>query len=408
MTNVLDTLKERGFLAQITYEDELYKQLEKEPTTFYVGFDPTATSLHFGHFIPIIAMAHMQRAGHIPIALVGGGTAMIGDPSGKTDMRKMMTVETIDHNVSCIKKQMERFIEFGPDKAIMVNNADWLLKLNYVDLLREVGACFSVNNMLRAECYKQRMEKGLSFLEFNYMIMQSYDFYYLFQNYGCNMQFGGDDQWSNMLGGTELIRRKLGKDAHAMTITLLLNSEGKKMGKTASGAVWLDPEKTSPFEFYQYWRNVGDQDVLRCIRMLTFLPLEQIDEMDHWEGSQLNKAKEILAYELTKLVHGEEEAAKAEKASKALFGAGAADENMPTTEISAQQLAEGALNVMDLLVACGLASSKSDARRLIQQGGLVVNDNKVTDIGTGFTSEQLAEGLVIRKGKKVFHKAILA
>ena len=408
MQNVLDTLRERGFLAQITYEDELYKQLEKEPTTFYVGFDPTATSLHFGHFIPIIAMAHMQRAGHIPIALVGGGTAMIGDPSGRTDMRSMMTKETIAHNCACFKKQMERFIEFGEGKAQMVNNADWLLGLNYIEVLREVGACFSVNNMLRAECYKQRMEKGLSFLEFNYMIMQSYDFYYLYQNYGCNMQFGGNDQWSNMLGGTELIRRKLGKDAHAMTITLLLNSEGKKMGKTAKGAVWLDPNKTSPFDFFQYWRNVADDDVLKCIRMLTFLPLEQIDEMDKWEGSQLNTAKEILAYELTKLVHGEEEADKARAAAKALFAGGADDSDMPTTELTEAQLTEGSIAILDLMLACKLAPSKSEARRLVQQGGVFANDEKVASIDVRFTAEQLKAGVKLRKGKKVYHKAVLA
>jgi len=353
-------------------------------------------------------MKRLQMAGNKPVVLIGGGTAMIGDPSGRTDMRSMITPETIQHNCDCFKKQMERFIEFGDDKAIMVNNADWLLQLNYVDVLREVGACFSVNNMLRAECYKQRMEKGLSFLEFNYMIMQSYDFYYLFQKYGCNMQFGGNDQWSNMLGGTELIRRKLDKDAHAMTITLLLNSEGKKMGKTVSGAVWLDPNKTSPFDFFQYWRNVADADVLKCIRMLTFLPLEQIDAMDSWEGSQLNQAKEILAYELTKLVHGEEEAEKAKTASHALFAGGADDSNMPTTELNADMLTDGAINVMDLLVACKLAPSKSEARRLVQQGGVFVNDEKVAGIAVSFSAAQLKEGLKIRKGKKVFHKAILS
>ena len=405
---IYEELQARGLIAQVTNESEIREMVNNGKAVFYIGFDPTADSLHVGHFMALCLMKRLQMAGNRPVVLVGGGTGMIGDPSGRTDMRKMMTKETIQHNCDCFKKQMERFIDFGPDKAIMVNNADWLLKLNYVDVLRDVGACFSVNNMLRAECYKQRMEKGLSFLEFNYMIMQSYDFYYLFQHYGCNMQFGGDDQWSNMLGGTELIRKKLGKDAHAMTITLLLNSEGKKMGKTASGAVWLDPEKTTPFEFYQYWRNVGDQDVLRCIRMLTFLPLEQINEMDQWEGSQLNKAKEILAFELTKLVHGEEEAVKAENASKALFGAGASDENMPTTALTGKALADDKINVMDLLVACELCSSKSDARRLIQQGGLVVNDVKVSDIGKCYSKEELTSGLIIRKGKKIFHKAILA
>ncbi len=405
---IYEELQARGLIAQVTNESEIREMVNNGKAVFYIGFDPTADSLHVGHFMALCLMKRLQMAGNRPVVLVGGGTGMIGDPSGRTDMRKMMTKETIQHNCDCFKKQMERFIDFGPDKAIMVNNADWLLKLNYVDVLRDVGACFSVNNMLRAECYKQRMEKGLSFLEFNYMIMQSYDFYYLFQHYGCNMQFGGDDQWSNMLGGTELIRKKLGKDAHAMTITLLLNSEGKKMGKTASGAVWLDPEKTTPFEFYQYWRNVGDQDVLRCIRMLTFLPLEQINEMDQWEGSQLNKAKEILAFELTKLVHGEEEAVKAENASKALFGAGASDENMPTTALTGEALADDKINVIDLLVACELCSSKSDARRLIQQGGLVVNDVKVSDIGKCYSREELTSGLIIRKGKKIFHKAILA
>ena len=406
--HILDVLKERGFIAQTTFEDELYKQLE-EPTTFYVGFDPTADSLHIGHYIPIMAMAHMQRAGHRPIALMGGGTAMIGDPSGRTDMRSMMTVETIQHNCDCFKKQMERFIEFGEGKALMLNNADWLLKLNYIELLREVGACFSVNNMLRAECYKQRMEKGLSFLEFNYMIMQSYDFYHMFQTVGCNMQFGGDDQWSNMLGGTELIRRKLGKDAYAMTITLLMNSEGKKMGKTASGAVWLDPNKTSPYDFYQYWRNVGDADVLKCIRMLTFLPLEQIDEMDTWQGSQLNTAKEILAFELTKLVHGEEEAAKAQEAARALFGGGGDSANMPCTKLCREDFtAEGEIDILTLLVKCGLAASKGEARRLVQQGGVTVCGQKVADIEARFSCKDCCgEGAVIKKGKKVYHKAVL-
>ena len=375
--------------------------------TFYIGFDPTADSLHVGHFMALCLMKRLQMAGNKPVVLVGGGTGMVGDPSGRTDMRSMMTVETIQHNCDCFKKQMERFIDFGPDKAIMVNNADWLLKLNYVELLREVGACFSVNNMLRAECYKQRMEKGLSFLEFNYMIMQSYDFYYLFQHYGCNMQFGGNDQWSNMLGGTELIRRKLGKDAHAMTITLLLNSEGKKMGKTASGAVWLDPNKTSPFEFYQYWRNVNDGDVLKCIRMLTFLPLEQIDEMESWEGSQLNRAKEILAYELTALVHGEEEAKKAEEAAKALFGGGADDSNMPCTELCSDDLSDGKLDIMTALVKSGLCASKSEARRNITQGGVSANDVKITDISVSFTENELKAGVVLRRGKKNYNKLVL-
>ena len=375
--------------------------------TFYIGFDCTADSLHVGHFMALCLMKRLQMAGNRPIALIGGGTTMIGDPSGRTDMRKMLTKEDIDHNAACFKRQMERFIDFGPGKAMMLNNAEWLMNLNYIELLREVGACFSVNNMLRAECYKQRMEKGLSFLEFNYMIMQSYDFYYMFQHYGCNMQFGGNDQWSNMLGGTELIRRKLGKDAQAMTITLLLNSEGKKMGKTASGAVWLDPNKTTPFEFYQYWRNVGDDDVLKCIRMLTFLPLEQIDEMDKWEGSQLNRAKEILAFELTKLVHGEEEAQKAEAAAKALFAGGSDDSNMPTTELTEDQLTDGSIAILDLMLACKLVPSKGEGRRLVQQGGVMVNEEKVSSIDASFTAEQLRQGLKIRKGKKVYHKAIL-
>jgi len=405
---IYEELQARGLIAQVTNEPEIRDMINNGKATFYIGFDPTADSLHVGHFMALCLMKRLQMAGNKPVVLIGGGTAMIGDPSGRTDMRSMMTPETIQHNCDCFKKQMERFIEFGDDKAIMVNNADWLLQLNYVDVLREVGACFSVNNMLRAECYKQRMEKGLSFLEFNYMIMQSYDFYYLFQKYGCNMQFGGNDQWSNMLGGTELIRRKLDKDAHAMTITLLLNSEGKKMGKTVSGAVWLDPNKTSPFDFFQYWRNVADADVLKCIRMLTFLPLEQIDAMDSWEGSQLNQAKEILAYELTKLVHGEEEAEKAKTASHALFAGGADDSNMPTTELNADMLTDGAINVMDLLVACKLAPSKSEARRLVQQGGVFVNDEKVAGIAVSFSAAQLKEGLKIRKGKKVFHKAILS
>ena len=404
---IYEELQARGLIAQVTNEPEIREMVNNGKATFYIGFDPTADSLHVGHFMALCLMKRLQMAGNRPVVLVGGGTGYIGDPSGRSDMRSMMTPEIIQHNCDCFKKQMERFIDFGEGKAIMVNNADWLLKLNYVELLRDVGACFSVNNMLRAECYKQRMEKGLSFLEFNYMIMQSYDFYYLFQHYGCNMQFGGDDQWSNMLGGTELIRRKLGKDAHAMTITLLMNSEGKKMGKTAKGAVWLDPNKTTPFEFYQYWRNVGDADVLKCIRMLTFLPLEQIDEMDKWEGSQLNRAKEILAYELTKLVHGEEEAVKAEAAAKALFAGGSDDSNMPTTELTEDQLTDGKIAILDLMLACELIPSKGEGRRLVQQGGVMVNDQKVSSIDESFTGEQLREGLKIRKGKKVFHKAIL-
>ena len=404
---IYEELVARGLIAQVTNEEEIRDMLNNGKATFYIGFDPTADSLHVGHFMALCLMKRLQQAGNKPIALIGGGTGHVGDPSGRTDMRSMMTKETIDHNCACFKKQMERFIEFGEDKAIMVNNADWLLDLNYVELLREVGACFSVNNMLRAECYKQRMEKGLSFLEFNYMIMQSYDFYYLFQHYGCNMQFGGNDQWSNMLGGTELIRKKLGKDAHAMTITLLLNSEGKKMGKTASGAVWLDPNKTSPYEFYQYWRNVGDADVLKCIRMLTFLPLEQIDEMDKWEGSQLNKAKEILAYELTSLVHGEEEAKKAEASAKALFAGGGVSENMPTTEITEDDLTDGAMDIMTILVKTGLCSSKSDARRNVQQGGVTVDDEKITDIGKVYTADALRAGIVVKRGKKNFNKLTL-
>ena len=403
-----DELVARGLLAQVTNEAEIREMIDNGKATFYIGFDPTADSLHVGHFMALCLMKRLQMAGNKPIALIGGGTAMIGDPSGRTDMRSMMTRETIEHNCACFKKQMERFIEFGEDKAQMVNNADWLMDLNYVEVLREVGACFSVNNMLRAECYKQRMEKGLSFLEFNYMIMQSYDFYYLYQNYGCNMQFGGNDQWSNMLGGTELIRRKLGKDAHAMTITLLLNSEGKKMGKTASGAVWLDPNKTSPFEFYQYWRNVEDADVLKCIRMLTFLPLEEIDAMSDWKDAQLNTAKEILAYELTKLVHGEEEAQKAQAAAKALFVGGGDDANMPTTEITADKLTDGKIGILSLMVTCGLAGSNGEARRLVQQGGVFVNDEKVPDHTFAVTEAMLRDGVKIRKGKKVFHKAVLA
>ena len=404
---IYEELQARGLIAQVTDEEHIRDMVNNGKATFYIGFDCTADSLHVGHFMALCLMKRLQMAGNRAIALIGGGTTMIGDPSGRTDMRKMLTKEDIDHNAACFKRQMERFIDFGPGKAMMLNNAEWLMNLNYIELLREVGACFSVNNMLRAECYKQRMEKGLSFLEFNYMIMQSYDFYYMFQHYGCNMQFGGNDQWSNMLGGTELIRRKLGKDAQAMTITLLLNSEGKKMGKTASGAVWLDPNKTTPFEFYQYWRNVGDDDVLKCIRMLTFLPLEQIDEMDKWEGSQLNRAKEILAFELTKLVHGEEEAQKAEAAAKALFAGGSDDSNMPTTELTEDQLTDGSIAILDLMLACKLVPSKGEGRRLVQQGGVMVNEEKVSSIDASFTAEQLRQGLKIRKGKKVYHKAVL-
>ena len=404
---IYEELKARGLIAQVTDEEEIRELVNAGKATFYIGFDPTADSLHVGHFMALCLMKRLQMAGNRPVVLVGGGTGYIGDPSGRTDMRSMMTPETIQHNCDCFKKQMERFIDFGEGKAIMVNNADWLLKLNYIDLLREVGACFSVNNMLRAECYKQRMEKGLSFLEFNYMIMQSYDFYYLFQHYGCNMQFGGDDQWSNMLGGTELIRRKLGKDAHAMTITLLLNSEGKKMGKTAKGAVWLDPNKTSPYEFYQYWRNVGDDDVLKCLRMLTFLPLEQIDEMDKWEGSQLNTAKEILAYELTKLVHGQEEAEKAQSAARAIFGGGGDTADMPCTCLCREDAQGDSIGLLDLMVKCKLAPSKKEARRLVEQGGVTVNDEKVADVNTAYTAQQLSDGLMVRKGKKVFHKVSL-
>ena len=404
---VYDELVARGLIAQVTNEEEIREMVDNGKATFYIGFDPTADSLHVGHFMALCLMKRLQMAGNKPIALIGGGTAMIGDPSGRTDMRSMMTRETIEHNSACFKKQMERFIEFGEGKAQMVNNADWLLNLNYVDFIRDIGACFSVNNMLRAECFKQRMEKGLSFLEFNYMPMQSYDFYYLYQHYGCNMQFGGNDQWSNMLGGTELIRRKLGKDAHAMTITLLLNSEGKKMGKTAKGAVWLDPNKTSPFDFFQYWRNIDDADVMKCIRMLTFLPLEQIDEMDKWEGSELNKAKEILAYELTKLVHGEEEAEKARTAARALFAGGADDANMPTTELTEDQLNDGKIAILDLMLACKLAPTKSEARRLVQQGGVFADDEKVASIDVSFSADQLRNGVKLRKGKKVYHKALL-
>ena len=403
-----EELKARGLIAQVTNEEEISKMINEGKAVFYIGFDPTADSLHVGHFMALCLMKRLQMAGNRPIALIGGGTGYIGDPSGRTDMRNMMTPETIQHNCDCFKKQMERFIEFGEGKAQMVNNADWLLKLNYIELLREVGACFSVNNMLRAECYKQRMEKGLSFLEFNYMIMQSYDFYYLFQHYGCNMQFGGDDQWSNMLGGTELIRRKLGKDAHAMTITLLLNSEGKKMGKTASGAVWLDPNKTSPYEFYQYWRNIGDADVLKCLRMLTFLPIEQIDEMDKWEGAQLNTAKEILAFELTQLVHGTEEAQKAQDAARALFSTGGDKSNMPATVLIGDDLTDGAIGILDLMLKCGLVPSKKEARRLIEQGGVELDGVKVTDVAASVTADALSgEGVTIKKGKKVFHRASL-
>ncbi len=404
---IYDELVARGLVAQVTDENEIKELVNNGKATFYIGFDPTADSLHVGHFMALCLMKRLQMAGNKPVVLIGGGTGHIGDPSGRTDMRSMMTAETIQHNCDCFKKQMEKFIEFGEDKAIMVNNADWLLKLNYVELLREVGSCFSVNNMLRAECYKQRMEKGLSFLEFNYMIMQSYDFYHLFQNYGCNMQFGGDDQWSNMLGGTELIRRKLGKDAYAMTITLLLNSEGKKMGKTASGAVWLDPEKTTPYEFYQYWRNVGDNDVLKCIRMLTFLPLEEIDKMDSWEGAELNKAKEILAFELTQLVHGTEEAEKAQAAAKALFAGGAQGGSIPTTELAKDYFAEGK-DPITLLVDTKLVPSRGEGRRLIQQGGLKLNGNKVDDINYSVTLNDFdGEELLIQKGKKTFHKVKL-
>ena len=402
---IYEELKARDLIAQVTDEEQIRDLVNNGKATFYIGFDCTADSLHVGHFMALCLMKRLQMAGNKPIALIGGGTTMIGDPSGRNDMRKMLTKADIDHNAECFKRQMERFIDFGEGKAMMLNNADWLLKLNYVDLLREVGACFSVNNMLRAECYKQRMEKGLSFLEFNYMIMQSYDFYHMFQEYGCNMQFGGDDQWSNMLGGTELIRRKLGKDAQAMTITLLLNSEGKKMGKTASGAVWLDPNKTTPYDFYQYWRNVGDQDVLKCIRMLTFLPLEQIDEMDKWEGSQLNRAKEILAYELTALVHGEEEAKKAEESAKALFGAGGNNANMPTSTLTDADFENGNINVLSMLVATGLCPSRGEARRLVQQGGVTIDDVKVASIDESLARERFeGEGIIVRKGKKVFHR----
>ena len=404
---IYDELKARGLIAQVTDEEEIKEVINNGKATFYIGFDCTADSLTAGHFMALTLMKRLQQAGNRPIALIGGGTTMIGDPSGRTDMRKMLTKEDIDHNAECFKRQMERFIEFGDGKAMMLNNADWLLNLNYIELLREVGPCFSVNNMLRAECYKQRMEKGLSFLEFNYMIMQSYDFYHLFQNYGCNMEFGGDDQWSNMLGGTELIRRKLGKDAYAMTITLLTDSQGKKMGKTAGNAVWLDPNKTSPFEFYQYWRNVGDADVLKCIRMLTFLPLEQIDEMDHWEGEQLNKAKEILAYELTKMVHGEEEAEKAQATARGLFSGASDHENMPSTKLDAELVKDGGVGLLAAMVAAGLCGSNREARQLVQQGGVLVDGEKVTDPKAVLTVDALNKGVVIKKGKKVYHKVVL-
>ena len=401
---IYDELVARGLIAQVTDEEEIRELIDNGKATFYIGFDPTADSLHVGHFMALCLMKRLQMAGNRPIALIGGGTGYIGDPSGRTDMRSMMTPEQIQHNCDCFKKQMSRFIEFGEGKAQMVNNADWLLGLNYIELLRDVGACFSVNNMLRAECYKQRMEKGLSFLEFNYMIMQSYDFYHLFKEYGCNMQFGGDDQWSNMLGGSELIRKKLGKDAYAMTITLLLNSEGKKMGKTASGAVWLDPEKTSPYEFYQYWRNVADADVLKCIRMLTFLPLEEIDKMDEWEGSQLNTAKEILAFELTKLVHGEEEAQKAQAAAHAIFAGGGSHENMPSTKLSDDDFKDGKIGVLDMMVKSGLAASKGEGRRLVIQGGVSINGDKITDPQYALDKAAFENEVIMKKGKKVFHK----
>ena len=401
-----DELVARGLIAQVTDEDVVKELINNGKATFYIGFDPTADSLHVGHFMALCLMKRLQMAGNKPIALVGGGTAMIGDPSGRTDMRQMMTTETINHNVECFKKQMSRFIDFSDGKAMIVNNADWLLNLNYVDFIRDVGPCFSVNNMLRAECYKQRMEKGLSFLEFNYMIMQSYDFLQLFERYGCNLQFGGDDQWSNMLGGTELIRKKLGKDASAMTITLLLNSEGKKMGKTAKGAVWLDPDKTSPYDFYQYWRNVDDADVIKCIKMLTFLPLEEIEKMESWEGAQLNKAKEILAYELTKLVHGEEEAKKADETAKSIFSGGDA-ENMPLAELSDENFKDGAIDVISLVFYAGLATSKSDARRAVEQGGVTVDGEKVTSIDSTFARDMFIDGLVVKKGKKSFRKVVV-
>ena len=403
---IYEELVARGLIAQVTNEDEIRTMINSGKATFYIGFDCTADSLTAGHFMALTLMKRLQMAGNTPIALIGGGTTMIGDPSGRTDMRKMLTIEDINHNAECFKRQMERFIDFGEGKATMINNAEWLLNLNYVELLREVGACFSVNRMLSAECYKQRMEKGLSFLEFNYMIMQSYDFYHLFKNYNCNMQFGGDDQWSNMLGGTELIRRKLGKDAHAMTITLLTDSQGKKMGKTAGNAVWLDPNKTSPFEFYQYWRNVGDADVLKCIRMLTFLPIEQINEMDSWEGAQLNRAKEILAYELTQMVHGTEEADKAQAMARSLFSAGGAD-NAPTVELCAADLQDGAIDILSVLVKAELVPSRSEARRAVEQGGVSVNDEKITNLRHSFTASDLADGILVRRGKKNFKKVVI-
>ena len=404
---IYDELVARGLIAQVTDEDEIRELVNEGKATFYIGFDPTADSLHVGHFMALCLMKRLQMAGNKPIALIGGGTAHIGDPSGRTDMRSMMTAEQIQHNCDCFKKQMSRFIEFGEGKAQMVNNADWLLNLNYVDVLRDVGACFSVNNMLRAECYKQRMEKGLSFLEFNYMIMQSYDFYHLYKEYGCNMQFGGDDQWSNMLGGTELIRKKLGKDAYAMTITLLLNSEGKKMGKTVGGAVWLDPNKTSPYDFYQYWRNVDDKDVLKCIRMLTFLPLEEIDKMDEWEGSQLNTAKEILAFELTKLVHGEEEAQKAQDTARAVFSGKGSNENMPTTTLTSDNFTDGKIGILDMMLTAGLIPSKGEGRRLVQQGGVSINDEKITDPSYALAVDDFANEIILKKGKKVYNKYIV-
>ena len=404
---IYEELVARGLIAQVTNEEEIREMVNNGKATFYIGFDCTADSLHVGHFMALCLMKRLQMAGNKPIALIGDGTTLIGDPSGRTDMRQMLTEETIKHNAECFKRQMEKFIDFSEGKALMLYNSEWLKPLNYIEMLREVGACFSVNNMLRAECYKQRMEKGLSFLEFNYMIMQSYDFYYMFQHYGCNMQFGGNDQWSNMLGGTELIRRKLGKDAHAMTITLLTDSQGHKMGKTAGNAVWLDPNKTSPFDFYQYWRNVDDSDVLKCIRMLTFLPLEQIDEMDKWEGSDLNRAKEILAYELTKMVHGEEEANKAQTAAKQLFGGAGDSANMPTTTLTVADLTDGAISLADLMIKAGLAPSKGEVRRLVQQGGVSVNDVKVNDFAESFDEAALRSGLIVKKGKKVFHKVVL-
>ena len=404
---IYDELKARGLIAQVTDEEEIKELINNGGARFYIGFDPTADSLHVGHFMALCLMKRLQMAGNKPVVLIGGGTGYIGDPSGRTDMRSMMTPETIQHNCECFRKQMERFIEFGEDKAIMVNNADWLLKLNYIELLRDVGACFSVNNMLRAECYKQRMEKGLSFLEFNYMIMQSYDFYYLHTHYGCNMQFGGDDQWSNMLGGTELIRKKTGDDAYAMTITLLLNSEGKKMGKTAKGAVWLDPEKTSPFEFYQYWRNIGDADVMKCLRMLTFLPLETIDKMEKWDDSRINEKKEILAYELTSLVHGKEEADKALEASHALFSAGVSSENMPTVSLSESDFADGKIAVTDALIKAGIAKSKGEGKRLIEQGGITINDEKVTDVFAAIDRKAFDGEVILKKGKKIFKKLVI-